>query len=188
MARFASSDSSIFSSQLHAFLKLAFVRIRVATGAAQILPVVDDGRLRLKLRRFLMTIAAWYGDVPPGKHEVCLFVLGESKRGRLVSLEIVTPLACIEVRRRRKLSRMPVAMAVCTVLKLDLKQRVLPLRTVALHTFQPRMPSLQRIRACTMFLHRERGRLPPIHCMARSALSTARTLRELPVVWIGHVA
>lgn len=160
----------------------------MANGTAQILPVIDDGRLGLKLRRFLMTIAARHGNMSAGEHEVCLFVPGERERGRLVTVKIVAPFARIEVRRCRKLSRVPISVAIGAALKLDLKQRVLPFWDVALCALEPGMPSLQRIRAGSMLLHREGGGLPPIHRVTRSALPAARTFRELPFVRIGSVA
>ena len=83
---------------------------------------------------------------------------------------------------------MPVAVTVGTALKLDLEQRVLAFRDMALRAFQTRMPALQRIRAGGVFLHGKRRGLPALHVVAGSALPAVRTLGELPVVRIGLVA
>lgn len=50
--------------------------------------------------------------------EMRLLVFGQRERRRLVSLQIVTAVACIEVRRRGKLSGMPVPVTVGTTLEL----------------------------------------------------------------------
>src|SRR5450631_1860222 len=83
---------------------------------------------------------------------------------------------------------MPVGVTVGTALKLDLEQRVLAFRDMALRAFQTRMPALQRIRAGGVFLHGKRRGLPALHVVAGSALPAVRTLGELPVVRIGLVA
>ena len=47
---FATGGGSIRSRLLHAFFELSFVRVIVATGAGQILPVIEHCGLGLKLR------------------------------------------------------------------------------------------------------------------------------------------
>ena len=125
---------------LHALFELSFVRIGVATRAIQILPVVNHGRLGLELRRFLVAIGAGHGNVPAGKHEARLLVLGQAEGGGPVSLEIVAAITGIEVWRRRKLPGMLVGVTIGAALELNLEQRVLPFRDMALRAFQPRMP------------------------------------------------
>lgn len=49
------------------------------------------------------------------------------------------------------------------------------------------MPALQRIRTGRMFLDSERRRLPPVHCVAGSALAVIRPPGKLPIVRIGLV-
>ena len=93
----------------------------MATGAVQILPVIDHGRLRLELRRFLVAVGAGHGHVPARQHEVRLLVLGQAECGRLVSLKIVAAIAGVEVRSRGKLPRMLVGVAVGAALELDLE-------------------------------------------------------------------
>lgn len=123
------------------------MRIIVATGAIQILPVINDRGLWLELRRLLVTIGARNRNVPARQHEVRLLVLGQAERGRLVSLEVMAAVARIKVGRRRKLPRMLVRVTIHAAVEFDLEQRLLPLRDVTLRAFQTRMPALQRIRA-----------------------------------------
>jgi len=134
----------------------------VTTGAVQALPVVNHRRLRLKLRRFLVTVGAGDCNVPAGEHKVRCFMFGEREGRRLISLEIVTAIAGIEVRRSYKLPSMPIGMAIGAALELNFEQGVLAFRYVTLHALQPRMPALQRIRAGGMLLDRERRRLPSL--------------------------
>ena len=164
------------------------MRIIVATGAVQTLPVIDHGRLRLELRRFLVTVGAWNRDVPACQHKVRLLVFRKAESRRLVTLKIVAAVACVEVRSRGKLCSMLVGVTVGAALELNLEQRVLPFRDVALHTLQSRMLALQRIRAGGMLLHRKGRGLPSLHGVAGSALPAVRTLGKLPVVRIVLVA
>lgn len=69
-------------------------------------------------------------------------VFGQRERRRLVSLQIVTAVACIEVRRSGKLSGMPVSVTVGTALELHFEERVLPFREMALGTLQTGMAAL----------------------------------------------
>ena len=138
------------------------MRIIVTTGAVQALPVVNHRRLWLELRRFLVTVGAGDCNVPPGEHKARCFVFGEREGGRLVSLEIVTAIAGIEVRPSHKLPGMLIGVAIGAAIEFDFEQRVLPFRDVTLHALQPRMPALQRIGAGGMLLHRESRRLPSL--------------------------
>lgn len=188
MAGLASRDRSIRARLLHALIELSFVRISVAAGATQILPVIDDRGLRLEVRRLLVAFGARSCDVPSGQHEACLFVLSQRERGRLVSLKSMAAFAGVEVWRFGELACMPVRMTIRAAFELHLKQGVLAVRDVTSRAFQTRMSTLQWICTRGMFLDRECGRLPSIHRMARSALSSVRTLGELTAVRIGLVA
>ena len=95
--------------------------IVVATRAGQIFPVVDHCRLGLKFRRLLMALGAWSRNMTTRKSEVRLLVFVQCERGRLVSFQIMTAVAPIEVGRRGKLSGMLIAVAVDTALKLHLE-------------------------------------------------------------------
>lgn len=188
MAGFASGSGSIRSHLLHAFFELPFMGIIVATGAGQILPVIDHRWFGLKLRRFLVALSARSRHVTTRQSKLRLPVFGQCERGRLVPLQIVAAVARIEVRRRSELSGVPVAVTVGASLKLHLEQRVFSFRNMALRALQTSMTALQRIAARCMFLHRESRRLPALSRVARRTLASIRTLGELPVVGIGLVA
>jgi len=70
VAGLATCDRTIGPGLHHALFELSLVRIIVATGAVQSLPVINHGGLRLELRRFLMTVGAGHRNVPTCKHEV----------------------------------------------------------------------------------------------------------------------
>ena len=188
MAGLASGDCTIGSRLLHTLFELSFVRITVATAATQILPVINDRRLRPELRGLLVTISTRDRDVPTRQYEVRLFVLSQTKRGRLVSLERMAAVAGVEVGRRHKLPRMIVGMAVGAAFEFDLEHCVIPSRDVTFRTFHHRMFALQRICARRVLLHGESRRLPSLHRMAGSALSALLMLGELATVRIGFVA
>ena len=65
----ASRGRAVGARQLHALFELALVRIRVATGAIQIFPVINDEWLRLKFGRFFVAIGARHSDVSTGQDE-----------------------------------------------------------------------------------------------------------------------
>lgn len=142
MAGFAASSGAVGTRLQHPLFELALVRVGVATGATQALPVVDRSRLGLELRRFLVAVGARHRDVPPGKNEFCLFVPRQSKCRRLVGLHVVTAGACVEIRCPCKLRRVLVCVAVRATLELYFEQRVLTLGNMALFALQPRVPTL----------------------------------------------
>jgi len=119
VTRLAPSLRPVSADSLHAFLKLPLMRIVMATGAVQIAPVIDDGRLRLKLRRLFMAVGTRNGDVPSRKYEMRFLMLGYCKGGRLVAIHGMTTLASVEIRRGGKLSRVPVAMAICAAIEFN---------------------------------------------------------------------
>jgi hypothetical protein len=93
----------------------------MATGAVQILPVIENRRLRLEFRRLLVAVGTRDRDVPSSEQEMSLLVLGKGEGGRLIGLKIVTTIAGVEVRCGGKLSCMAVAVAIGTALKLHSK-------------------------------------------------------------------
>lgn len=129
--------------------------IRMATRTVQILPVINHGRLGLK-RRFLVAVGTGHGDMPARQHETSLFVLGQSESGGPISLEIMTAVAAVEVRRCGELTGMLVGVTIRAALELNLEQGVLSFGDVTLHTFQTRMSALQRIVGGSVFFQRER--------------------------------
>ncbi len=95
------------------------MRVAVANRTAQILPVIDRSRLRLKLGRFLVAVGTWNRDVPAGQSKMGFLMFGEAEGRRLVPFQIMAALASIEVRSGCKLVRVPVAMAVGATLEFD---------------------------------------------------------------------
>ena len=118
------------------------MRIGVATGATQIVPVIDRGGLRLELGRFLVAIRARHRHMPTRQYEMCLLVLGQSEGRGLVCLKIVTTVARIEIRSRGKLGCMLVDMTIGAALKLNFEQCFFTLRDVALGAFQTGVSAL----------------------------------------------
>jgi len=127
-------------------------------------------------------------DVSSSQDEVCLLVLGQGKCGRLVAFQIVTTITGIEIGRGGKLSGMAVAMAIGAALELHFEKSVLSFREMTLHTLDTRMLALQWVGRGGMLLHREGGRPPSLHGMARSALSAIRALGKLALVRIRLMA
>ncbi len=103
VASFAARPRTVSPHLLHALLELPLVRINMATGARQILPVINHRRLGLELRRLLVTFGARNRDVAARQCEVSFFMLGQSERRRFVTLQRVAAIARIEIRRGRKL-------------------------------------------------------------------------------------
>ena len=62
VAGFAARGCSVGADLLHAFVKLPLVRILVAGGAGQILPVIEDNRLGSSFRVRLLFVAIATGD------------------------------------------------------------------------------------------------------------------------------
>ena len=141
------------------------MRIGMATGAGQILPMISHGRLWFEFRRLFVTVTARNRDVPAGQDEVRLFVACQREGRGLVTLKIVALVASVEIRCRRELSGMLVVVAVGAALKFDFEQSIFALGNVALRTLDTRMASLQRIGGGRVVLHCELRRSPSIHGM-----------------------
>lgn len=145
MTSLATSWTSACSHLQHPLLELALVRVSVATGAGQILPMIDRGRFGLELRGFFVTIAARNREVSVGERKVSFFMSSQRERRWLVGFEIVAAVASVEIRRSRELPGMLVAVAVGAVLEFHFEHGVFTLGNVALRALQPGVPSLQRI-------------------------------------------
>lgn len=74
VAGFASRGGATGPGLQHPLLELALMRVGVATGAREALPVVDHTGLPLKLRGFLVAVTAGHCDVASGKREMGVFV------------------------------------------------------------------------------------------------------------------
>lgn len=184
VAGLAAGGSPVGPDLLHACVELSFMRIVMATGAIEILPVINDGRFRLELCRLFVAFGAWHGHVTARQHKMGFLVFGQCERGGLVSFEVVAAVASIEVRGRSELAGVTIAVAISATLKLYLEESVLALGDVALGALQARVASFQRVGSRGVLLQREKGRLPALHVVAGGALSAVGTLGELSVVSI----
>lgn len=119
VAGLAASLGTVSPDLLHAFLELPLVGIVMATGAVQIAPVIHNRRLGLELRRFLVAVGTRNGDVASGECEMSFLVLGQCEGGWLVAIHSMAALASIEIGRRGKLPRVPVAVAICAAIEFD---------------------------------------------------------------------
>ena len=79
MAGLATGGSFVGAELLHALLKLAFMRIAVATGTVQVLPAIDSGWFGLELGGFLVALGACYGDVAASQHKPSFLMLGQGE-------------------------------------------------------------------------------------------------------------
>lgn len=188
MARLASRCRPVGAYCLHSLLELPLMRILMATGAGQVLPVVNDRRFGREVRGFLVAIATWNGDVPVGEQEARFLVTRQRKRGWLVTLQIVAAVTSIEIWRGGKLTGMPIAVAIGAALEFDFEYRFLSPRNVALCALQPGMSALQRICTQGVLFHRKCRWLPAIDGMAGRTLSTISPLAELAMMRIVVVA
>lgn len=186
MAGLAPGGGSVAPRLLHALFEFPMMRISMTTGACQVLPVIHSG-CRLQFLRFLVALCTRHRSMSAGKHEPGLLVLRQREGRRLVTIQVVTPFASVEIGRARKLAGVPVGMAVRAASKLDCEQRFPALRDMALCTFQLGMPTLQRIRRRRVVLHRERRRLPSVDRMATRAFPAIGPVRELASMGIGLV-
>lgn len=66
MACLAPGGRSIRTHFQHTLVELPFVWILVATGAAEILPMIDFCGLRFEFRRLFVTVATRHRDMPAG--------------------------------------------------------------------------------------------------------------------------
>lgn len=134
----------------------------MATGAGEILPVIDHGWFWFELCGLFVAVTARNRDVPASEDEVGLFVAGQREGRGLVTFEVVALAASVEIRCRRKLPGMLIIVAVGAVLEFDFEESVFPLGNVTLRALQLGMSSLQRIGGGRMVLHRELRWFPSI--------------------------
>ena len=76
MAGFTTGPLPIGPELFHAFFELTVVNIFVAAGTVEIFPVIDGGRLGLKVFRFLVAVGARHGYVTTSQPEMRLSVFG----------------------------------------------------------------------------------------------------------------
>ena len=119
MAGFAARSLTVRAALLHTILELSLVRIDVATGAGEFIPVIRNC-LWFEALALLVTIAARDCHVAAGKDESGLLVTRQGKCRRSIPLQIVATLTAVEVWRSGKLPRMFITMAIGAALKFDL--------------------------------------------------------------------
>ena len=181
-------DTTGRSRFLHALGKLPLVRIGMARGACQILPVIHGCRFRLERFVHLMTLIAGHGHVASRDHETGLLVLGQGEVRWLVIFDGMTALALPQVRRAGKLSQVLVSVAVRAQGKLKLVERSRSLRDVAFGALYARVLTLKRIPGRFVFGQTELRRLPFLYGVAPGAFPAVRTFGKLSAMRIRPVA
>ena len=91
----------------------------MATGAGQLVPVINFRRLRLEIGGFFMALPAGHRDMPSCQRKLSLLVSGQCECGWFVAFQIVTTVACIHVWGGGKLPSMLVTVAVSAPLEFD---------------------------------------------------------------------
>ncbi len=93
----------------------------MAGHTSKALPMIDLGWPGLKLDRLFVAIAARNCHVSSSQDKASFFVPGQTERGRLIAVEVMTSIAGIKVWSSGKLGAMLVGVAIRAVLKLDLE-------------------------------------------------------------------
>lgn len=190
VANLAPSGRSIGAKLLHAFVKLALVRVLVAARTRKILPVIGHNWLRRSFRIGLLfvTICTGNGNVAAGQHEVRLFVPNQRKRRGFIPLQRMAALAGVEVRSRRELGIVLVFVAIGATRKLNFEKRVFAFGDMTFGAFNGEMFPFERIGGSRVIFRREGRRFETLHCVASSAFGAGWALRELPIMWVGLMA
>lgn len=110
----------VFARLAHPLVELAVVRIFVATGANQILPMVLRGRFWLEGVCLLVAIGARDRDMAAGQCKLRFPVPRQSERGGMVAVHGVTRFAVVLVGRTGKLAGVLIGVTVGAVLEFDL--------------------------------------------------------------------
>lgn len=186
MAGFAASRCSIGAGSLHTVFELSLVRIGMAAGTGQFIPMICN-RLWFEAVALLVAIAARDCHVAARKGESGFLMTRQRKGGWPIRLQIVAALTGVEVRCSGKLSRMFVTVAVSAALELDFELRILAPGNVAAGALHDGVSTLQGIRRSAMVFYCERGWLEPIHGMARGTLAAVTPLGKLAGMRIGPV-
>jgi len=155
MAGFTSTWRSRCFRLLHALIELPVVRIRMATGATQVGPVVN-GRRRLEIGGLLVTIRTRYRYVLAGQKKARFFVARQRESRRTVCLNRMATVARVEIGRRCELPNVLVLMTVGAVLELHFEYRVHTSWDVALFASDFGVGTLQRICGCRVIRDCER--------------------------------
>src|SRR5579859_5917242 len=111
----------------------------------------------------------------------------QRKRGRLVSLQRVAPLARVQVRSPGELPIMFILVAIGAAPKLDLEERVFAFGDMTLRTLHCEVFPFERISRGGVLFRRERRGLEAFYRVAPRALRASGPLRKLSVMRIGLV-
>ena len=162
MAGFASAWAAAGLRLFHSLVKLPAMRIGVATGAVEVLPMEDRGG-RLQLCRLLVAVGTRNRDVFARELKPSLLVLGKCESRGLVTVDRMAPFAGIEVRRSSKLAGVLVGMAVSAVLEFQLENGVGSVGDVALVASHFCVRPRQGVCGLRVICHRECRRFPSVH-------------------------
>ena len=132
MAGLAAQRLAGSANRGHAVGKLAFVNVLMATCATKRAEMIDSG---LRTGRRLVALIACYGDMPVGKRETGLLVLGQRVAGGLECEAVVALLTTIAPGFADKLALVFVLVAVHAKRKLDSVTCFLSRRNVAIGAF-----------------------------------------------------
>ena len=127
VAGLAAKGGAVGALGLHALPELAFVRIKMASGAGAVLKPVFH-RNRRAGRHRLVAIRADHRNVRAGQWKARLLVASQRKTRRLEPLQVVTRLAAILVGRSRELSFVNVFMTIFALRLRDFEEGVFVLR------------------------------------------------------------
>lgn len=169
----------------HAVAKFSVMRIVVTGGAGEVLKVKESGLFRVG-REFhrLVAFRAGYGEVRAGEQESRLLVLRQPERRGPISIQSVALLAPVQVGSGGELPLVFILMAIETALELDLVERFLAVRNVALCALQAGMFPLQGVGSGCMLLQAKGARLETLHGVAGTALASIGALGELALMLI----
>lgn len=187
MAGCASARTAAGLGLLHSLVELPPMRIGVATGAVEVLPM-EDRRWRLQFRRLLVTIGARHGDMFAGQLKPGLLVLRKREGRRFVTVDRMAAFAGVEVRCASKLAGVLVSMTVGAMLEFQLEDSVDAAWDMALVAAHLHVRTGQGICGLRVIRHREGRRFPSFHRMTGRALAAIRPGCELTLMRIRLVA
>ena len=179
---------SIQSNLLHDFLESPLVGIGVASGATQVLPVIERRRSRFECCGRFVAIAAGNSHMSPVQPKPRFIMSGEAECGGKKSLKIVAILAAIEMRHGGELAGVRIVVAIRAMRELQFVERVFAFGNMTLPTRERGMFALQRIRGRGVFLQTKLRRLEAVDAVAGRTFIAGRSLRELPAVRVRPVA
>src|SRR6516165_8511859 len=162
MAGFATEGRTIRPLFRHTVVEFTLMRILMAPGAGLILKFERQDLIRAPGCAELMAIAAGYSGVRAGEREFRVAVLCH-RVGRAVPVDYgVAVFAAVLVGSTRKLVVVGILVAIHAEFELDVVDRVLARRNVALRTFHLDVFAFQGVARVVVLFHAEGRRLPPV--------------------------